>query len=79
MLNVDGVNVLNSHKNKAQMLIQLKVDDALPGLFEYCEARVPFSGRGRILDVEATPGMGTVMIEDDGTDVAIYRTMRCYL
>ena len=28
----------SSTMSKAQMLIQLKVDDALPGTFEYCEA-----------------------------------------
>lgn len=55
--------------DSAQMLIQLKVDDALPGTFDSCEARVPFSGRGKIVDVEANPGVGSVVVEDDGKTI----------
>jgi hypothetical protein len=53
----------------AQLLIQLKVNDELPANFEYCEARVPFFGRGKIVDVEASPGVGTVTVVDDGTTI----------
>ncbi len=51
-----------------QMLLQLKVDDKLPTSFEACEARIPLHGRGRVDDVEANPGNGSVVVEDNGPD-----------
>ena len=35
------------------------------------QARVLFAGRGKIVDLEATPGVGTVVVEDDGNQQTV--------
>jgi hypothetical protein len=45
--------------DSAKMLLQLKLHDSYPNLFEYCDVTLPFRGRGRVREIEGSPSCGT--------------------
>ena len=59
-------------KIKAQLLIQLKLDESMPTSFDYCECRVPFFKRGQIMVTESNPTIGSVAIDTDTNEPVIH-------
>ncbi len=43
-----------------KLLLQLKLHEALPNAFEYCDVLLPFRMHGRVREVEGTPTCGAV-------------------
>jgi AP-5 complex subunit mu-1 len=48
---------------QVKILIQLKLSDAVPNHFDFCEVEVPFPTRGNIRGFELQPTAGTVHID----------------
>ena len=59
----------NVGPDTAKLLLQLKLHDALPNAFEFCDVLLPFRARGRIREVEGVPSCGAVSVAADGHGV----------
>jgi len=49
---------------QVKILAQLKLHEAVNNSFHYCEMRLPFPNRGRIVSTLVTPTAGTVAVDD---------------